>query len=213
MRQFIFPVVFVLLLTLKHIIDKSGQGMGEDKKAFLEKESEANFVRRQNIDNLPYIRIKLSRLPIGVYEGDDERIAYDIKTSEEELTALSEKRILNLSGVSNTELKLTYGPANLDALSSYDENFTRLIFNLNRLGLALFEAGLIKESEDTLYYACELGSDIRATYNTLLDIYSARNDKEAILNLSAIAGKLNSLPAAIIREHIDACLTSMEEEA
>ncbi|MBR6223784.1 MAG: hypothetical protein IKQ71_10160 [Lachnospiraceae bacterium] len=212
MRQFIFPVVFVLLLTLKHIIDKSSQGMGEDKKAFLEKESEANFVRRQNIDNLPYIRIKLSKLPMGVYEGDDERIAYDIKTSEEELTALSEKRILNLSGVSNTELKLTYGPANLDALSSYDENYTRLIFNLNRLGLALFEAGLIKESEDTLYYACELGSDIRATYNTLLDIYSARNDKEAILNLSAIAGKLNSLPAANIREHIDACLTSMEEE-
>ncbi len=213
MKQFIFPEVFILLLVLKHIINRSGRNIGESKKTFLEKESEANFVRRKNIDDLPYIRIKLNRIPLGVYDGDDERITYDINTSEEELRALSEKRILNLSGVSNTELKLTYGPANLDALSSYDENFTRLIFNLNRLGNSLYDAGLIKEAEETLYYACELGSDIRATYNTLLDIYSARHDREAVLNLSAIAGKLNSLPAATIREHIDNCLSSMEEES
>ena len=37
------------------------------------------------------------------------------------------RKLLNLSGISNTDLKLQYGHANLDLLAEYDQNFSNLL--------------------------------------------------------------------------------------
>ncbi|MFR4338210.1 MAG: hypothetical protein ACLT33_09390 [Lachnospira pectinoschiza] len=54
------------------------------------------------------------------------------------ITGLKDKKILNLP-ISNTELKLSYGAANLTEFTEYDDNFTTLIKAPASLGHALID--------------------------------------------------------------------------
>ena len=47
--------------------------------------------------------------------------------------------MLNLIGVSNTELKEQYGPANLEILSYYDQNYTRYMRSLYLYAQGIYE--------------------------------------------------------------------------
>ena len=47
------------------------------------------------------------------------------------IEALKEKKILNLSGFTNTDLKLEYGVGNLTELTDYDNNYVTLSRSLH----------------------------------------------------------------------------------
>ena len=87
---------------------------------FFERERLANSTRKQDISHLDYIVLDLSLLPMGKTQDPS------IKKLEDTLTELSQKQILDLSDKSNTDLKMMYGPANLDTLWECDDNYHAL---------------------------------------------------------------------------------------
>ena len=119
--------------------------------------------------------------------------AEELAGVEQEICALSDSRILNLTGISNTELRLTYGTANLDPLTAYDQNFTVLIRALQKWGTLLSSAGKQKDAVTVLSYAVSIGSDIAATYTLLARLYKEQGDYHKIEELKESAEALTTL--------------------
>ena len=112
---------------------------------------------------------------------------------EQDLCALASARIINLNGISNTELRLTYGTANLEPLSIYDQNFTTLIRTLQKWGTLLTSAGKPDDAITVLSYSVSIGSDIAGTYALLARLYKERDEFGQIEELKVSAEKLNTL--------------------
>lgn len=157
-------------------------------EAFWQREHEANFTRKKNLDVIDYIKIPYDSFPMGKYT-DAEVIAQ----SEEILLSLKDKRILNLTGKTSTDLKLEYGAANLSALTEYEENYILLVRTLQQYAEALCSSGHAEDAIPVLEYAINAGSDIKATYMLLADIYHERGFNDKINALIGHAEKLNSL--------------------
>ena len=82
---------------------------------FWEKELAANRTKRKPLDDLNYIQIPLDTFPMSVLSDNPV-----ILECHEILTELSTEKIVNLTGISNTDLKLQYGAPNIKILSAYD---------------------------------------------------------------------------------------------
>ena len=120
-------------------------------------------------------------------------LSEELADVESEICKLSNSKILNLTGISNTELRLTYGTANLDPLMSYDHNFTQLIRSLQKWGSLLASAGHPEDAVTVLSYAVSIGSDIAGTYAVLARLYKSKGEFTKIEELKASAEKLTTL--------------------
>lgn len=165
---------------------------------FWKKEQEANWTRRQDISNLAYIKLPLDTLPLGKY--DDEALT----CFEDALRELAEKPICNLNGISNTDLKLRYGAANLPALTECDTNYSTLLSLLANYGEKLFELSHREEAKAVLEYALSLGTDVGKTYELLADIYEEEGDSPQLARLRETAEHLSSIRKSSILRKLDA---------
>lgn len=120
-------------------------------------------------------------------------LSEELADVEFELCTLADSRILNLTGISNTELRLTYGTANLDPLTSYDHNFTVLIRALQKWGTLLASAGKTRDAVTVLSYAVSIGSDIAGTYALLARLYQKQGELQKIKELKTCAESLSTL--------------------
>ena len=161
---------------------------------FWEKESASNNVRKKSLENLDYIHIPYELLPFGT-AGDNAIL----KEAEDELNALGELKIVNLTGISNTDLKLEYGTANITPLSEYDQNYTSLVCALQKWGKELYDQGRFEDAAKVLEFSVKTRSDITATYRLLVDLYKTKlglSEEEIAKKLDGlipIAKSLNSL--------------------
>lgn len=124
--NFPFPFLALFLIfgfVLAYKRNQHTKKQAELNENFLERENRANETRRKDISNLPYILI-----PKALYTDVIPLAAADSEFSQciDDLKKLSQEKILNLSSESNTDLKLKYGPQNLDTLSACDDNFATL---------------------------------------------------------------------------------------
>ena len=178
-------IIFISLLT--GLIKKHTKKVKKAEQAFWDKELAANHVRKKSLDSLDYVTIPMERLPLGIM-ADNEKIQEYISI----IQALSARKIVNFTGITNTDLKLTYGTANITALSEYDENYTTLITTLQRWAKLLYDGGFVDDTCTLLEYAVSIGSDVSATYYLLADIYQARQQEDKIFELIDSASDLNS---------------------
>ncbi len=178
-------IVIGLLLVYKK--NRAIRSIQEEKEKFWEREAAANNTRRKDISGLNYITIPVDSLPF--VETDN----YDINDYQKRLRSLSEQKILNLSGISNTDLKLEYGVANLNLLSEYDENCTRLYTTLANLGFHLSQNGYHKEAVAFLEFGINCGTDVSRNYYVLADEYLAAGDVDAYNRLLENSRKIPSL--------------------
>ena len=111
---FLCFIVFVLWLRVK--MNRTNSGTNIDSEAFWEREEKANFARSKDISTLSYLNVSETELPFS-NSTEDEQEAY----LEGEVKKFLNKKMINLSAFSNTELKEQYGIANLDTLSEYDQ--------------------------------------------------------------------------------------------
>lgn len=193
MPFFTLFVLFVIWFTIK--LKLSYKENRKSKEAFIERETAANNTRKQSLDDLDYITIPLSKLPF--YDETDK----EISQIQETIKSLSNKKIVNLTGISNTDLKLTYGAANLNDLTEFDRNFTELARTLNKWGKLLYENNRISDARTVLEFAVSAKTDISGTYTLLADIYSSTGDESHIHELINEANKLESLTKnSIIRK-------------
>lgn len=158
---------------------------------------------------------ELSVLPDAVQESSYTLSAEHIAPLSEELAEaehaiceLSGKRILNLTGISNTELRLTYGTMNLDPLTAYDQNFTLLIRSLQKWGALLVSSGNYNDAVTVLSYAVSIGSDIAGTYTLLGRLYKSKGELQKIEELKQSAEQLTTLMKPSIIRDLDQLLTS-----
>ena len=122
---------------------------------------------------------------------------------QEKIQNLASLKILNLSGLTNTELKLQYGAANLPFLINCDTYYTELVKNLYQWGKALYDENSVYDSQAVLEFAVNCNSDIAATYTLLGDIYSSQSNKEGVRNLILKAQKINSPNRTNVITHLE----------
>lgn len=192
--NFYFLASFIGVGAVIYLNSKKSQKKNvKEAKTFWEKEALANSSRKKPLDNLDYIEIPLDSLPFNIL-ADDERIVEYHST----LFALHDQKIVNLTGITNTNLKLEYGAANLNVLSAYDQNYTSLVLTLQKWADILYQNGYIAEARTILEFAISTKTDIGRTYSLLAQIYKDRGNSYKISELISTAESLHSLRSASI---------------
>ncbi|MGN0432291.1 MAG: hypothetical protein ACI4EQ_08035 [Lachnospiraceae bacterium] len=165
----------------------------KQEKAFWDREAAANSTRRKSLDGLEYITIPLDFLPMETMKED---------TSVQELLNvikdLSTVKIVNLTGFTNTDLKLEYGAANITCLSDYDASYTLLARTLQEWAEILFKNGFISEAQTILEFAVSTKTDVSQSFYLLADIYERQGESSKIEDLIAHAGSLRSSMSPVI---------------
>lgn len=180
-----WTAIFIAVVSYKRF--KANRKNEDSERKFWNRETMANNTRKQDISQLDYVDFSGVSLPFALFEDSL------LKECEEQVRTLKDKKILNLTGMSNTDLKLKYGPANLPLLTQYDQNFTLLVRTLNTWGKRLDELGHTEEAICVLAFAASIGSDIKATWSLLAKLYAQKGDTRQIQELKASASGLNSL--------------------
>lgn len=175
MPIFIFFVLFIVWLTYE--MRKNSTIRQKHSDDFWERERTADNTRRKDISNLDYITIPIQQLPF------DDNATGRILTCQNTIRELQDAAILNLTGTSNTDLKLEYGAANLPVLIDADANFTKLVSNLARWGQELYEQGNLEAARAVLEYGISIHTDVSSNYITLGKMYLAENQTDAIYDL------------------------------
>ena len=204
--KLILPYFILILFLLQHNMKKNSKKEKINNETFWKRESEANSVRKKDISGLDYIRIPDT---LTCPDTQDERIlsiyvtrvddfSFDMVMMINELNtglieALKEKKILNLSGFTNTDLKLEYGVGNLTELTDYDNNYVTLSRSLARIAELLTEQGLKKEAAAFLEFGIATHTDIGKNYTLLAGYYMEYGKPEKIDFLIAQAEQLSSL--------------------
>lgn len=149
--MFPFLAIFIVFcLVLAFYIRKNDASQQKVLDDFWEKERQSNAVRKKDISKLDYITIPLDKIPVKL-----------CTSTEEAFFALAEKPMLNLVGISNTDLKLQYGTANLEILSEYDNNFIDFVALLPDYATELIEAGEKETARMLLEFAVSVNADSR----------------------------------------------------
>ena len=153
--------------------------------------------RSKDLSNLEYITVPLETFPMGLHSEED------LIPFEEKLQQLSQEKIYNLTGISNTDLMLTYGAGNLDTLSSYDENYTQLVRTIADYGEALASHSYTEDAITVLEYGIKIRSDVTSNYTLLASLYQETGEGRKIRSLLETAKILNSLSKDVILEKLE----------
>ena len=196
LASLIIFIVFVYTVLIVAQNTRRQRVIAEKKeREFWDREKRANSVRKKSLDGLDYVKIPLDKLPMGVLPEDEK-----VREYTELLTYLSTQPIVNLTGYTNTDLKLEYGTANITPLSQYDQNYTTLVRTLQQWADLLWKADLTGEAETVLAYAVSIGTDVSHTYYALAKIYAGRAEYDKIADLIHRAEGLRSaLRGSIVR--------------
>ncbi len=161
----------------------------EDKalSEFWAKEEEANRTRKKPLDNLAYVSVPFDFIPKSLLYYNDT-----VKDCLEILEDLSDKKIVNFTGYTNTELKLQYGTANLTLLSQYDENYTIYARTIYKLAHIYYDNGYESNARVLLEKGIESGTDITGNYTLLAEIYAKHGETDKIKKLLDSASVLRS---------------------
>ena len=194
-----FPMLalfIVFLLVLAYFRRKSDAAQAKVDEAFWSKEREANATRRKNLDELHYITIPVEKLPL------------DLDTPAcQTIRQLTQKRLFNAGGMTNTELKLAYGAANLEALSEYESDYIRLEQALDTCAGELLEKDRASDAAAILEFAVSTGSDVGHIYLTLAEIYKEQQKTDQIPALIDAAKQIPTLNRKPFLDRMENCLS------
>ena len=185
--RLLLPFIIIALSLLGMLRNKSSRAMKKAQDDFWEKEQRANLTRKQDISDLDYIQIPLDTFPIAQFK--DEKLS----SLEETLKQLSSRKILNLSGISNTDLKLQYGPANLPVLSECDANFTLLARTIASYGERLAELDHWQEAVCVLEFGVSCKTDVSKNYTLLGSLYQKHGENSKLTKLTETVNGMDLL--------------------
>jgi hypothetical protein len=106
---------------------------------------------------------------------------------------MSSETIVNLTGYTNTDLKLEYGTANITVLSEYDLHYTNLVTLLQKIAELLHQDGEDLLAIKVLEFAVDTGTDVSKSYYLLASLYKEVGETDKIDTLIEKAGNLKSL--------------------
>ena len=128
----------------------------------------------------------------------------EIESFLRDLKDLSAYKIVNLTGFTNTDLKLEYGTANINILSDYDFHYTKLVTILQKLAELLHENSNDADAIHVLEFAVSTGTDVSKSYYLLAKLYHDAGTPEKITNLINQAQSIRSMLKDTIVQNLQA---------
>ena len=187
---------FILVIAIAVAGKKGENSIKEKLEEFQERERAANEVRKQPIDDLEYLVI-----PEEFFGYPSDENSHDASEARHILENLKSEKIVNLTGISNTDLKLRYGVANLPDLMRFDTNYTSLVRALQMYAVYLSGSGYDTEAIKLLEYAVDSGSDVSASYKLLGELYVKSGQETKLEALITKARELDSpMSKGIVRK-------------
>lgn len=178
-------IALILLITVS--IKRQAKRTRQKEEDFWSRERRANAIRRKPLDNLKYVKIPLETFPTHLLNEDPQVLeCIDI------LETLTSRNIVNFTGFSNTDLKLEYGTANIEALTEYDQNYTLLVRTLQKWADLLLAAGYAKEASMLMEFAVSTDTDISRTYYLLAEYLVSHGQAAQVDRLIKTAENLRS---------------------
>ena len=197
MNLAVLAIVLVFMIYLRIGIKWSDKTFKKTQEGYRQREEDANFTRRKSLDDLDYVTI-----PPAVGELIK-------RFDNDELTALLDEntKIVNLNGISNTDLKLKYGAPNINILSEYDKNFETLVKGLQ--DMVSEETGDMFNTDEKisiLEFAADIHTDISASYEMLARIYKDTGREAKIHSLIKKAESIKNIRGPRIIEKLNKIL-------
>ena len=187
MLPLFFTLTLLLMIWIYYQKSRTDRSTKAAHDAFWEKERLANTTRKKDLSELDYITIPVNELPFPSLEDEE------IKEVQKRLQKLATEKIVNFTGITNTELKLQYGAPNIEYLMAFDKNYLELVRSLYRYAKLLYEQGYKEEATAILEYGISIKTDVSANYTLLASIYKEKNDTKRIDFIISQAEMLNSL--------------------
>ena len=188
-------IMFALLISYN--IRRQSRASRNNEKDFWARELKSNSVRRKSLDGLNYIRIPLESFPTHIL-NENSTVMECIDTLE----TLTDQKIVNLTGWTNTDLKLEYGTAHITALTEYDQNYTLLVRTLQKWADELIAANYHKEASVLMEFAVSTSTDVSQTYYHLADYWISRGEPGQVERLIRTAEGLRSASRNTIVRHL-----------
>jgi len=193
-----FASFIIFILVVRHAIRRNRRAGEEAESSFWKRERDANDVRRKPLDDLIYVKPDTSSFPMDILADDPE-----ITECRNLIEELGGEKIVNLTGLTNTDLKLRYGVANLPELTEYDERYTVLVRTLQKWADKLWESGYTDEAVPILEEQVRIHADISSVYRKLAAYYREKGMPDKIEELKKTAETLNSASKASILRYLD----------
>lgn len=206
-----FPILascIIFLLWLSFMLKRATRKKEKIEAAFWEREAKANATRKQSLEDLNYILVPFESLPFDTLNENS-----DVQECHRLIKSFADKKTVNFTGLSNTDLKLKYGAPNIQLLTLYDHNFTQLARTLHDWASLLDKNSFKDDAEKVWEYAVSIGSDISATYKGLSSIYVSKGEYTSLHTLRETAEKLNSLMKKTILQDLDEKLSHEESHS
>ena len=187
-----FPILTIVIAFIAWLTVKLSQGKTdrqEKTRAFWEKERSSNMVPKKSLEDLRYIDFPFDLLPRESSFTDEGQ---NIPSSLLMLNGLRGKKIVNFNNISNTDLKLQYGTANITLLTEYDNNFITLCREGILLTEYLVSADRKEEARIISEALINCGSDVVAQYVLLANLYSESGMEDAKSKLMLTAEQSTS---------------------
>ncbi|MCR4589570.1 MAG: hypothetical protein K5668_01950 [Lachnospiraceae bacterium] len=169
--------VVLMGLVINNAIRKSNARSKKAQDEFWKKERDSYRAPERSTDDLDFVKVP-DNLPIHI-STDDPRI----KEYQEILDNLTKKDIIDLSGISNTDIRMSYGNKNLEELSKADQRYITLCRTLTGLSSSYIKAGYEGEARELLEFAVSIGCDITACWQDLGRLYLRSEDRDSLEKL------------------------------
>lgn len=198
----LFASLILFCVWLTFSITRSRRKGERAERDFWEREALADRTRKQPLDTLAYIEIPYDTLPFSLIP-DDPALADAFSDCHRILYGFRDKKAVNLTGISNTDLKLTYGAPNITILTEYDDNYTLLVRTMQKWADLLLKAGFQEEAVSVMEFCIATRTDISTTYRTLAGIYHERGESDKLRGLRETADGLTSIMRQPILRMLD----------
>ena len=190
--------LFIITIIISRALNKEQKESEKALREYFAREHQANRTRKQPLDDLEYVKIPFSFIPKSLLEDNAA-----VQDCHETLERLSDKKIVNFTGYSNTDLKFQYGVANLPTLMAYDENYTLYARTIYKLAKLYYENGYESNARILLEKAVESGTDITANYTLLASIYQTAGEQDKIFSLIKQTDSLRSASKTNIKRSLE----------
>lgn len=199
-----FPIltVFLIFLVTTFAYRANLEKKRREREAqFWAREEEAKTAPNRDLTDISYIKIPLDSFPIGLVDTDEAMLI------EDELTSLSALPILNLSDMTNTDIRLAYGADNFDYMKSVGENFDRLEVLLCDYAKLLIENSRHAEAIPVLEFAVKENTTISSSFMLLGECYDETGRPDDIERLIAAVEARDLVMKASILDYLNGLRT------
>ena len=199
-------VILTLCILLAVRLAKIRKHQAEKDNAFWDREKQADTAIDKDLNSLTYITIPLSKFPLHFSEDDE------VMMIEDALEEIATHRMLNLNGKTNTDLKLMYGPGNLEAVQQMGDDFSQMTILLCDYAKCLMQAERYHDALTVLSFGSSVNSDISTNYMLMGDCYQALHQERKIPAVIEQVKSLHLLLEPKILEHLVPMVPDEDQE-